>query len=111
LPPASSYASIVVPPGSVDVALGVCPMPHTFVHWSRDCVALAVLTTESEVPYQTATLGHGPWYPESAARTRSPRCAGDLLVAPVWQDSPLVRSVAHRYGMPATIAPPVNTSG
>ena len=111
MPPPSSYASIVVPPGSVDVALGDCPMPHTFVHWSRDSVALAVLTTESEVPYQMATLGHGPGYPGSAARTRSPHCAGDLLVAPVWQDSPLDRSVPQRYGMPAMMAPPVNTSG
>src|SRR5262245_23778277 len=99
-PEESSYDCRVVPPGRLAVELGACGMPQTFVHWSRDSVALAGFTTASEVPYQIATRGHGPEYPGSAPRTRLPHCAGVLLVALYWQVSPLDRSVAQAYGMP-----------
>src|SRR6266540_3288379 len=46
-----------------------------------------------------------------AARTLSPHCFGVRSTPGFWQLKACMSEVAQRYGSPATIAPPANTSG
>src|SRR5262245_14394432 len=90
-------------------------MPWTLVHCLISSSWFCGATVASDVPWKIATRGYVPVNDGSAARTRSPHCAGVfsssgwLFIA--WQAYAPLTVVAHRYGMPELIAPALNTSG
>jgi hypothetical protein len=90
---------------------GVCPMPHTSVHWSRSSVALAGRTVVSAVPCQIATRGQDVVPAGAAARTRAPHWSGVLSGGLYMQVYAADRVVAQYAGRPESMAPPAKTSG
>jgi hypothetical protein len=104
------YTDRLVPPGSVAVDVGVCDTPSASVHWSRSSVAFAGTTVVSAVPCQISTRGRVPVY-ANAARTKSPHWAGVRSTPGFMHWNADATEVAHRYGRPAMMAPPANTSG